>query len=71
MREIFPVRNAHVLVKSQNLREQAARRRALAVCGVLVLAIASGVIGAVSRPPGPAEAVGQARTGPFSYLPSQ
>ena len=71
MREIFTSRNADVLVKSPNLRQQAARRRALAVCGVLGLAIASGVIGAVSRSDRTSEAIGQPHTGPFSYFPSE
>lgn len=71
MREIFASRNAYVLVKSPNLRQQAARRRALAVCGVLGLAIASGVIGVISRPDRTTETVGQPQTGPFSYFPSE
>lgn len=70
MREIFTSRAAWVLVKSPNLRQQAARRRALAVCAVLTLAIASGVIGALS-PPAPTEEVGRPQTGPFSYFPSE
>ncbi|HKR89564.1 MAG TPA: hypothetical protein VJS38_15430 [Phenylobacterium sp.] len=71
VREIFASRNADVLVKSPNLRQQAARRRAFAVCGVLGLAIASGVIGAISRSDRATEAVGRPHTGPFSYFPSE
>ena len=70
MRELFVSRNAHVLVKTANIRQQAARRRALAACGILGLAIASGVIGAISRP-APAEEVGRPQTGPFNYFPSE
>jgi hypothetical protein len=70
MREIFGSRDSSVLVKSPNLRQQGARRRRVALCGVLGLAVASGVIGAVSSPRG-ADPIGQLRTGPFSYFPSE
>lgn len=58
------------LVKSPNLRQQAARRRTLAVCGVLGLAIASGVVGALVPHDG-AQTLGKPHTGPFSYFPSE
>ena len=70
MREIFTPRDASVLVKSPNLRQQAMRRRLLVVCGVLGLAITSGMIGAINRPDR-AEAIGRPQTGPFSYFPSE
>jgi hypothetical protein len=67
---VFAPRSALVLVKSPNLRQQAARRRTLAVCGVLGLAIASGVVGAVAGHDH-AQALGKPQTGPFSYFPSE
>jgi hypothetical protein len=70
MRDVFASRSAVQLVKSPNLRQQAARRRGLTICGVLALAIASGVIGTLShRDHG--EPLGQPQTGPFSYFPSE
>lgn len=65
---IYGSRNAPALVKSPNLRQQAARRRALAICGVLGLAAASSVIGAMSHR---ADVFGKPHTGPFSYFPSE
>lgn len=70
MRELIARRSAFVLVKSPNVRQQAARRRLLAVGGVLALATASGTVGALS-PRDPADAVGRAHTGPFSYFPTE
>jgi hypothetical protein len=70
MREHFAPRGGFVLIKSPNLRQQAARRRALTAAAVLALAIASGIVGAVSQPPTPV-VVGQPHTGPFSYFPSE
>jgi hypothetical protein len=69
MRDAFATRVGAVLVKSPNARHQAARRRLIVICGVLALALASGVIGAMSGDGG--EPLRQAKTGPFSYLPSQ
>jgi|KBSSwiStaDraftv2_1062776.scaffolds.fasta_scaffold949782_2 hypothetical protein len=54
------------LVKSPSLRQQAARRRLLAVCGLLLLALASGAVGALSERH--AEVLGKPQTGPFSYF---
>ena len=68
MRDGFAYRAGPVLVKSPNARHQAARRRGIAVCGVLLLAIASAAIGVLSH--GRGEALREPRTGPFSYLPS-
>jgi hypothetical protein len=70
MRGQYAPRTTIALVKSPNLRQQAARRRSLAICGVLGLAIVSGVIGALSHRGGD-EVHGQAHTGPFSYFPSE
>lgn len=68
MRDMLAFRDGYVLVKSPNARQQAARRRLVAVCGVLALAMASGVIGVMSH--GRGEALRQPHTGPFSYFPS-
>jgi hypothetical protein len=57
------------MYKSPNARQQAGRRRSLAAAGLLALALASWTLGAVSHPR--PEPVGKARTGPFSYFPSQ
>ena len=69
MRDSFAPRGGFVLIKSPNVRQQAARRRVLVAAGVLALAVASGVVGVLSHPP--AEAIGKAHTGPFSYFPSE
>ena len=69
MRSSFASRSGVGLVKSPSSRQVAARRRALAVCGVLALALTSGVVGAVSHRH--AETLGKPHTGPFSYIPSQ
>jgi hypothetical protein len=45
------------------------RRWALAAGGVAALALASGLLGALNPPPGPA--LGKPLTGPFSYIPSE
>jgi hypothetical protein len=69
MRDSYVPRGGFVLIKSPNARHQAARRRALVICGVLALALASGVIGAIGHPrPTP---LGKPHTGPFSYVPSE
>jgi hypothetical protein len=57
------------LIKSPSVRQLVARRRAITVAGLFVLALGSAVIGAVSRPHG--EALGKPHTGPFSYFPSE
>ena len=55
------------LVRSRNLRQDAARRR-WAVVGVIAgLALASGLVGYLTAPSGSAEL----RTDPVSYFPSQ
>jgi hypothetical protein len=70
MHGLYVSRTTAPLVKSPNLRQQAARRRTLAICGVLVLATASGVVGAMTHRDG-ADAVGKPHTGAFSYFPSE
>ena len=66
MREEFAPRDRHVLVKSPNYRHQALRRRIAAVCGVLVIALVSSIIGVLShRHEAP---LGEPQTRPFSYL---
>lgn len=69
MPDLFTPRSGFVLVKSPNLRQQAQRRRALAVCGVLGLALASGVIGVIGHER--SQTLGKPHTGPFSYFPSE
>jgi hypothetical protein len=56
-------------MKTPSHRQQASRRRLMVICGVLALALASGVIGSMTHTRG--EAVGKAETGPFSYYPSE
>jgi hypothetical protein len=60
-----PVRR--VLIKTPSARQEAARRRLLALAGVLALILTSAVIGTLA-PHG--EAIRKAHTGPFSYFPS-
>jgi hypothetical protein len=69
MRQSFAPRGGFALVKSPSVREQSRRRRLLAICGVVALAVASGVIGSLTASGRPS--TGQAHTGPFSYFPSQ
>jgi nitrous oxide reductase len=58
-----------LLIKSPNHRQQAQRRRLLAACAVVGLALASGLAGVLTA--SPPEAVGRLTTGPFSYFPSE
>jgi len=69
MRHSFTPRGGFVLMRSLNIRQQAERRRVLTICGLLLLALASGVIGSLTHPRD--EALGRIQTGPFSYFPSQ
>ena len=70
MRSSFVSRGGFSLMKTPNYRQQAARRRLMAACAVLGLALASGVIGALTAPRGKVE-VARVSTGPFSYFPHQ
>jgi len=69
MRSSFVSRGGFALLKTPNYRHQAARRRMMAICAVLGLAIASGLFGALTAPKGKMEIA--ASTGPFSYFPHQ
>lgn len=68
MRSSFAARGGHLL-KSPNYRQQAARRRLMAICAVLALALAAGLIGSLSVPRD--EVATNTATGPFSYFPHQ
>jgi hypothetical protein len=64
----FTARRGPILMKTPTHRQQTVRRRLAAICGILALALASGLIGSLIHPShvvssGPA-------TGPFSYFPS-
>jgi hypothetical protein len=69
MRSQFASRTGLVLIKSPSARQQSTRRRLAVVCGVLALALASGLIGSLTH--SDATQVGRTHTGPFSYFPSQ
>ena len=69
MRSSFVSRTGLVLAKTPSVRQQAARRRLLVACAIAGLALASGLVGALTSPK--TEAVAQASTGPFSYFPHQ
>ncbi|MFC3067849.1 hypothetical protein [Phenylobacterium soli] len=81
MRSSVGSRFAHpagfTLLKTPSHRQVAARRRLMAICAVLGLALASGLIGSLSasqndRPGADAPSMAdQASTGPFSYFPHQ
>lgn len=68
MRSSFASRNGFILIKTPNYRQQAARRRLMAICAVLGLALASGLIGSMTVPRD--DPVARISTGPFSYFPS-
>jgi hypothetical protein len=69
MRAWSAPRSGAGLIKSPNVRQQAQRRRALTIGGLLALALASGVVGSLTHSRG--EVLGKAHTGPFSYFPSE
>ena len=69
MRSSFVSRGGFALAKTPSYRQQAARRRMMAVIAVLSLALASGVIGTLTAPKG--EVLAKITTGPFSYFPHQ
>jgi hypothetical protein len=68
MKSSFAAQTGLKLARTPSVRELAMRRRLLALCAILGLAIVSGVLGVLTVPPGPIEP--PARTGPFSYFPS-
>lgn len=77
MRTTVGSRFAHqagfTLMKTPSYRQQAARRRLMAVCAILGLALASGLIGSLSAPRADlrGKVVSSVTTGPFSYFPHQ
>jgi nitrous oxide reductase len=58
------------LARTPSYRQQAQRRRLLAVCAVVGLALASGLIGSLIQPAANPAAAPVA-DGPFSYFPAQ
>jgi hypothetical protein len=71
MRSSFAVHTGLQLAKTPNYRERAARRRLVVGGALLALALASGMIGALTAPRPDTVAAQPAHTGPFSYFPSQ
>jgi hypothetical protein len=69
MRSSFANHRGLALTKTPSAREQAGRRRLLVACAMMGLALASGVIGALTHVP--TELSGKASTGPFSYFPTE
>jgi len=69
MRSSYGLRGGFALMKTPNYRQQAARRRLMAICAILGLALASGLIGSLTAPK--AEMTAKVTTGPFSYFPHQ
>jgi hypothetical protein len=54
-----------MLMKTPNYRQQAGRRRLAVAGGMIALALASALIGALTQP------TPRIATGPFSYFPSE
>jgi hypothetical protein len=69
MHSSFASRSGFVLVRTPSYRQQQRRRRAAAICAVLGLALASGLIGALGGAGHDPHA--RSPTGPFSYFPSE
>jgi hypothetical protein len=70
MRSSFAPNRGVQLTKTPSHRQQMARRRWIAVGGMLALAVVSGAIGALTtRQTDPRGSV--VETGPFSYFPYQ
>jgi len=69
MRSSFAVRSGLKLARSPSHRQQVARRRTAVIGAVIGLALASGLIGALAGPHGSSDPA--ARTGPFSYFPTE
>jgi hypothetical protein len=68
MRPGYAIGRPTPLLKTPNLRRQAAQRRLAVICAFLALALVSGVVGSLTRPP--AHLSSRPATGPFSYFPS-
>lgn len=65
----FQSRDGFVLIKTPSARQQQARRKLAIICGILALALASGLIGSLTSPN--TAIVEKPTTGPFSYFPSE
>ena len=69
MRSSFATYRGLTLMKTPNLRQQAGRRWLTLACGLLALALASGVVGTLASSPTPAPV--KSTAGPFSYFPTE
>jgi hypothetical protein len=69
MRTGFATRRGALLMKTPTYRQQAGRRRLAVICGVLGLALVSGLVGSLIRPQ--THLSSRPATGPFSYFPSE
>jgi hypothetical protein len=67
MRSGYAIGRGPMLMKTPSHRQQAGRRRLAVLCGVLAIALVSGLVGSLAHPASTA----QSRTGPFSYFPSE
>ncbi|HEV7384750.1 MAG TPA: hypothetical protein VGN89_07710 [Phenylobacterium sp.] len=68
MQSGFAARRGPLLMKTPTHRQQSMRRWLAAICGVLALALVSGLVGSLIHP---AHVVSsRPATGPFSYFPS-
>jgi hypothetical protein len=67
----FLARTGAPLARTSSHRQQVGRRRIALLCGLLALAIASGLVGSLLRPHPPQQLANQSATGPFSYFPAQ
>jgi hypothetical protein len=68
LRQTYAPRGAP-LIKSPSVRQLYRRRGALTACGLLLLALGSGVVGSITHSGG--VPLGRPHTGPFSYFPSE
>jgi hypothetical protein len=69
MRSGYAAGRGPILMKTPSYRQQAGRWRLAVVGGIVVLALASGVIGALVHPI--SNFANAPVTGPFSYFPSE
>ena len=69
MRSGYAVGRGPMLMKTPSYRQQAGRRRLAVIGGIVVLALASGAIGALIQPA--SNSANGPATGPFSYFPSE
>jgi hypothetical protein len=68
MQSGYAARRGPILMKTPSHRQQAVRRRLAAICGILALALASGLVGSLIHPAHVLSS--RPATGPFSYFPS-